>query len=516
MKKRIMILILIFSLILLAIGATSCSSKEKNVRVIDIDLSSEQYAFAMKKGSSLKASVDRFMVDKKEEINNIFDKYLNATKSELESFGNSNIKRESTNRNSELVVATNLDFAPFEYLNGDRVAGIDMEIAVMLANYLDKTLVVVNMDFDAVVTTIQTKDNFDLGIAGLTITNERKEVVDFSAPYFDVSQVLIVKNDDERFDECNNSTDVENVLASFSGNEAICGGQTGTTSEFYVRGNDSLGFAGFDNLTFNGYTSSIVAITDMLNGNISFVIADKATANTLVLDSGGSNIDKFNNAFFNNNGYKVVLNGLKATALIAVFAFLIGIVFGTILAVIKLSNNNNKLMLVLKKICDLYLILFRGTPIVVQLLVIYYVLLPLCNLHWDNLIVAIITFGLNSASYVCEIMRAGILSVDKGQTEGGRSLALSYPTTMLTIVFPQALKNSLPSLGNELITLVKDTSVVSFIAVTDLTLAFKNIGSSTYEYTIPYLMLALTYLVIVLGLTGIIKLIERWLRKSER
>ena len=513
MKKK---LLFIVSIILLCLGLTSCSSKEKNIRVIDIDLSSEQYAFAMKKGSSLKAAVDKFMIEKKYEIDVIFDKYLNASKADLESFGSDSIKRESTNRNEELVVATNLDFAPFEYLNGNKVAGIDMEIAAMLADYLNKTLVVINMDFDAVVTTIQTKDNFDLGISGLTITNDRREVVDFSNPYFDVSQVLIVKNDDLRFDGCKTDKDVEEVLASLNNSDALCGGQTGTTSEFYVRGNDSLGFVGFSNLTFNGYTSASMAVSDMLNGNISFVLTDKTTANTLVLDSSGSNIDKFNNAFFNNNGYKIVLNGLKATALIAVFAFLIGIVFGSILAFVKLSTLNNKLMTVIKKICDLYLILFRGTPIVVQLLVIYYVLLPLCNLHWDNLVVAIITFGLNSAAYVCEIMRAGILSVDKGQTEGGRSLALSYPTTMLTIVFPQALKNSLPSLGNELITLVKDTSVVSFIAVTDLTLAFKNIGSSTYEYTIPYLMLALTYLIIVLALTGIIKLIERWLRKSER
>ncbi len=228
-----------------------------------------------------------------------------------------------------------------------------------------------------------------------------------------------------------------------------------------------------------------------------------------------NNWAKFYKAFITNEGYRTVLNGLKATAQIAFFSFIIGLVLGTIIACIRLSGKYNKVMKVFKGICDLYVTIFRGTPIVVQLLVIYYVLMPLLGLHFENIYVAIVTFGLNSAAYVSEIMRGGILSVDPGQTEAGRSLALSYPMTMLTIVFPQAFKNSLPTLGNELIALVKDTSVVSFIAVTDLTVAFKNLGSSTYEYTVPYLMLAATYLVIVLALTGLIKLLERRLRKGE-
>ena len=129
---------------------------------------------------------------------------------------------------------------------------------------------------------------------------------------------------------------------------------------------------------------------------------------------------------------------------------------------------------------------------------------------------AIVTFGINSGAYVSEIMRSGILSVDAGQREAGRALGLSYPSTMLRIVLPQALKNSLPALGNELIALVKDTSVAGFIAVFDLTQAFKLIGSSSYEFMIPYLVLALFYLVIVGILTVIIKMIERRFAKSDK
>ncbi len=226
--------------------------------------------------------------------------------------------------------------------------------------------------------------------------------------------------------------------------------------------------------------------------------------------------NKFVKAFVTNGGYNKVLEGLQNTLYIAIFGFLIGIIIGAIIGIIKVSRNRNTFMNVISKIGDIYVGLFRGTPIVVQLLIIYYVLFPLVGIKADQLIVAIVTFGLNSGAYVSEIIRSGILSVDKGQLEAGRALGLSYPSAMAKIVLPQALKNSLPSLGNELIALVKDTSVASFIAVCDLTKAFQAIGTSSYEYTIPYIVLALFYLVIVLALTGIIKLIENKLRKDEK
>lgn len=224
----------------------------------------------------------------------------------------------------------------------------------------------------------------------------------------------------------------------------------------------------------------------------------------------------FVRTFATNGGYKNVLLGLKNTAYIAIFGFLIGIAIGTVIAIVKVSGKQNKVTKAISKIGDVYVGFFRGTPIIVQLLLIYYVFFPLMNVQADKLAVAIITFGLNSGAYVSEIMRSGIQSVDVGQFEAGRSLGMSYTTTMIRIVIPQAIKNSLPSLGNELIALVKDTSVAGFIAVFDLTQAFQLIGSSSYAYIFPYIVLAIFYLVIVLALTLIIKLVERRLRKSER
>lgn len=226
--------------------------------------------------------------------------------------------------------------------------------------------------------------------------------------------------------------------------------------------------------------------------------------------------DKFVRAFISNEGYEIVLGGLVSTLEIAFFGFLIGLVIGLIIASVKVAGKENKIAKGISHIGDVYVIFFRGTPIIVQLLLAYYVLFPLLGLKIDKLIVAIVTFGMNSGAYVSEIMRGGILSVDKGQSEAGRSLGLGYFKTMIKIVLPQAFKNMLPTLGNEIIALVKDTSVVSFIAVTDLTNAFQLIGSGTYEFVVPYLMLAATYLLITLTLSGIIKLLERRSRASER
>lgn len=229
-----------------------------------------------------------------------------------------------------------------------------------------------------------------------------------------------------------------------------------------------------------------------------------------------SNIDKFFDILFNRGGINVVLNGLKNTMIIAVCGLLIGIVIGTLIATIRVLPKNNVFVKMLDGICSVYVGLFRGTPMVVQLLVFYYVLLPLMKLNIPSVTVALIVFGLNSGAYVSEMMRAGILSVDPGQMEGARSLGLSYSAAMMKIVIPQAIKNILPTLGNEFISLVKETSVVSFIGAIDLCRAFSDIGNATYEYMVPYLSMAIVYIVIVCVITVLIKLMERRLRRSER
>ena len=213
---------------------------------------------------------------------------------------------------------------------------------------------------------------------------------------------------------------------------------------------------------------------------------------------------------------RVIGEGLTNTLIIALLGLAIGIVLGTLIATVKVMPKYKLLPRILDKICAVYVGFFRGTPIVVQLLLAYYVLFPILGVQIGSLNTCILVFGLNSAAYTSEIMRGGILSVDGGQMEAGRALGLSYATTMMKIVVPQAIKNILPTLGNELIALVKDTSVVSFVAAVDLYKTFNEIGNRTYEYLIPYSAMAVIYIVLVAIISLGIKLMERWLGKSDR
>lgn len=230
----------------------------------------------------------------------------------------------------------------------------------------------------------------------------------------------------------------------------------------------------------------------------------------------GRKVEKFIEIFIEQNGYVTVLEGLQNTILIAVMGLIIGILIGTIIAVCRVIPQYKTLPKILNAICTFYVGLFRGTPMVVQLLVSYYVLLPLMGIRMTGVQVAIMVFGLNSGAYISEIMRSGINSVDIGQMEGGRSVGLSFPTTMLRIIIPQAIKNILPTLGNEFIALIKETSVVSFVGAADLYVAFSYIGSNSYEFMVPYLVMALIYIVLVLLISLGIKVMERSLRKSDR
>jgi len=224
----------------------------------------------------------------------------------------------------------------------------------------------------------------------------------------------------------------------------------------------------------------------------------------------------FYRRFIEQEAYKSVLDGLLITVEIAVFGLLIGILIGTLIATVKVMPKYKILPRILEKIADVYVGFFRGTPIMVQLLIGWFVLRPALNLPLDRLGMAILIYGMNSGAYVSEIMRSGIQAVDPGQLEAARALGLGYPISMLKVVIPQAVKNILPTMGNEFIALIKDTSVVSFVAIIDVTKAFRQIGDSTYEYLIPYLMLAAIYLIIVGIINQGVKLVERGLRKNER
>ena len=223
-------------------------------------------------------------------------------------------------------------------------------------------------------------------------------------------------------------------------------------------------------------------------------------------------VNKFIEIFVEQNGYAKVIQGLQNTLLIAVTGLIIGIIVGTLIATVRVLPKYKTLPKVLNGICSFYVALFRGTPMVVQLLVFYYVLLPIIGLK----ITAMLVFGLNSGAYISEIMRSGIQSVDSGQMEAGRAVGLSFGTSMMKIVIPQAIKNILPTLGNEFISLIKETSVVSFVGAADLYVAFNYIGSNSYEFMVPYLVMALIYIALVLIISLLIKLMERSLKKSDR
>ena len=227
-------------------------------------------------------------------------------------------------------------------------------------------------------------------------------------------------------------------------------------------------------------------------------------------------LDKFLDVFINSNGYTQVLTGLKNTVIIAVLGLVIGIVIGTLIATVRVVPKYKTLPRVLNGICSVYVSFFRGTPMVAQLLLFYYVMLPLIGINMSGVKVSVIVFGLNSGAYISEIMRSGIQSVDGGQMEAGRAVGLSFATTMMKIVIPQAVKNILPTLGNEFIALIKETSVVSFVGATDLYVAFNYIGTNSYEFMVPYLVMAIIYILMILVISLGIKLMERGLKRSDR
>lgn len=225
--------------------------------------------------------------------------------------------------------------------------------------------------------------------------------------------------------------------------------------------------------------------------------------------------NQFYNTMIVDDRWKMLIGGLKNTLIIAFFALFIGVAIGTLVAIIKVMavmNNKSKLLRFLNFICNIYINIIRGTPVVVQLLIMYFIIFVSVT---NAVFIAIISFGLNSGAYVAEIMRAGILAVDKGQTEAGRSLGLSGAQTMKSIVLPQAIKNILPALCNEFITLLKETSIAGYVAIQDLTKAGDRIRFSTYDSFIPLIVVALIYLIIVLGLTWVIGKFERRLAKSD-
>ena len=217
--------------------------------------------------------------------------------------------------------------------------------------------------------------------------------------------------------------------------------------------------------------------------------------------------------FIEDNRWRYITDGLKITLLVTVFAVLIGVVLGFLIAIVRTTHDKTGKLKILNAICKVYLTVIRGTPVVVQLMIIYFIIFGSVDI--SKVLVAIIAFGINSGAYVAEIFRSGIMSIDNGQFEAGRSLGFNYAQTMMYIIIPQAFKNVLPTLCNEFISLLKETSVSGYIALQDLTKGGDIIRSRTYDAFMPLIAVALIYLAMVMIFTKLVSLLERRLRNSD-
>ncbi len=253
-------------------AAAKADDENAKVRVIDIDLTSEQYAFGVNKDETdLLEKTNEFIAKIMEDgtFDEICDHYFGDGEPVMVK------SAEYDESKDQLVVATNAGFEPFEFMKGEDYCGIDMEMAALLADYLGKELVIQNMDFEAVCLSVG-QGKCDIAMAGLTITESRKDQVTFTDSYYNASQKLIVAADDTTFDECKTAEDVEAILKTFDSKTKV-GVQNGTTGQFYVQGSEDLGFEGFD-MTLTGYKNGSLAVQDLLNGNLDYVIIDAAPA----------------------------------------------------------------------------------------------------------------------------------------------------------------------------------------------------------------------------------------------
>lgn len=223
---------------------------------------------------------------------------------------------------------------------------------------------------------------------------------------------------------------------------------------------------------------------------------------------------KLQTTFIEKDRWMYLLDGLKTTLIITFFAVILGMVLGFLIAIVRSTHDKTGKLKFLNALARIYLTVIRGTPVVVQLLIIYFVIFASVNV--GKTFVAVLAFGLNSAAYVAEIVRSGIMSIDSGQFEAGASLGLNYPKTLGSIILPQAFKNVLPALANECIVLLKETSVAGYIAITDLTKGGDIIRSQTYEAFLPLIAVAVIYLIMVMILSSLVSKLERRLAKSDR
>ena len=446
-------------------------------------------------------------------------------------------------KKEKLILATEAGFAPYEYYNNGEIVGVDIDIAREIANELGMELVIKDIAFDSIISEIKTEKS-DIGAAGISYTEERAKEVDFTIDYMDSRQIIIVKK----------NSSIKSPSDLYNQKVAV---QLGSVADSYLTEN-------YPNVDVVREKKFLAAIQDLKDSKVECVVMDEVPAkeliskdlvilddalvtdhygmvvkkgNTKVLETannvikrlkddgkideillnhmgvkntqtktGNIIVDKFYYSVIYDGRYKYILTGLGNTLLIALGAVILGVILGGLAAICRNIHDNTGKLKLLNLLSKIYVTVIRGTPSILQLMIIYYVIFKATNVN--IVLVGILSFGINSGAYVAEIIRAGINSVDKGQIEAGYALGLHYGHVMTKIVVPEALKNILPALGNEFITLVKETSVGAYIGILELTKASDIIASRTYDYFFPLFIIALIYLVITLILTKLISIME--------
>lgn len=398
-----------------------------DLSILEEDFAVEEYAICIsKQNPQLREDINSAIAQLKQDgtLEKIISNYIgDTTKGQYPYVSPENVDRI----NGTLRVATNATFAPYEYIEGGKIIGIDIDLAQAICDILGMSLKIEDIEFDSIINAVQSGKS-DIGLSGMTITEDRLKSIDFTEPYTTATQVIIVRN---------GSVDSELTLK-----------------------------------------------------------------------------EKLHNNFIVDSRWKNITNGLLVTLEISFFAVLIGVVFGFLIAILRSSCDKTGKFRILNLILKAYLTVIRGTPTMVQLLIIYYVIFASTDIN--KVLVAVIAFGLNSSAYIAEIVRGGIMSIDEGQFEAGRSLGFSYRQTMTYFILPQAFKNVLPALCNEFIVLIKETSISGYIGIMDLTRGGDYIRSRTYEAFLPLIAVALVYLIIVVVLTWLVSKLEKRLKNDRK
>ena len=442
-------------------------------------------------------------------------------------------------------MVTEAGFAPYEYYDGGKIVGVDVDIAQEIANELNMNLVIKDVAFDSIISEIKTEKS-DIGAAGISYTEERAKEVDFTVDYMDSKQVIITKTGNVITPDVLSNTNTLKVAV-----------QLGSVADSYLTEN-------YPSVTVIREKKFLAAIQDLKDSKVDCVVMDEIPAKELitsdltileeplVTDHYGMIVKKGNTELLNtankvitrlkDNGtiddillkhmgvkkevkktsntiydkfyysviydgrYKYIITGFEHTLTIALGAVVLGVLLGGLTAVFRNIHDNTKKLKLLNLLAKAYVTVIRGTPSILQLMIIYYVIFKATNVN--TILVGILAFGINSGAYVAEIIRAGINSVDKGQVEAGYALGLKYSQVMKKIIIPEAIKNILPALGNEFITLVKETSIGAYIGILELTKASDIIASRTYDYFFPLIIIALIYLAITLILTKLFSIME--------